>query len=146
MLLEAAVDVGAGAAELEHLGYFALTRWDEQDVFRAEVAMYDADRVRANQGAGNLGDDFVSGAGVEPTLTLDSRPKTLALLVLHDQKRDTVPFTAIEAVEYVLAADLRNRFHSVTVTTGEFGYVARVSICQAHGTEAPGSLVVCEPD
>ena len=76
-------DIGLGESEVEELG---VTVFGEEDVFRLEVAMYDAALVRCRQTVRDLQTDLDRLANPERT-AIEALAQRLALQQLHDEIR-----------------------------------------------------------
>jgi hypothetical protein len=101
--------VELGDAEVEHLSDLVIVTRHQEDVLGLQIAVHDAHRVRARQGARHLRDDVVSLSQIEATLTIEPGTEIFTLQVLHHDERHVQPQAVIEYIYDVGRADLRGR-------------------------------------
>ena len=104
------VGVPLGNAEIEHLGDFALVVGHEKDVFGFEIAVNDADSVRARESSRDVRHEPMCRCRVESADALESPRHRFALQEFHRDVRRALPNAVIEHVHDVRAAQLRFDF------------------------------------
>ena len=110
-----------GDAEIEHFGDFAVVVGHQVNVLGLEIAVNDADGVRAREGAGDVRDETVSRRIIEPRNALEPLRDRLALQELHHDVGGAGPNAVIEYMHDVRAAQLRFDLGLALETGDHFG-------------------------
>jgi hypothetical protein len=99
-----------GHAEVENLGDLSFVARHQEDVLRLEIAVHDADGVRASERARDVRDQPVGAEKIEAPRSFEPLGESVTLEIFHRDVRRAVPYAVVEHVDDVRATELRLDF------------------------------------